>query len=322
MTPEPEHGEHLEGVFPIVTTPFGPEGELDLASLGDVVEHVIRAGASGLVYPAIASEYQTLTRDEWQTATSHVVERVANRVPTVVGVSSAEGEDATYEFAGIAASLGAAATMWMPPVDLVEDTTGIARIASGIVQACPAPLILQNAPAPLGPALDTAAVASIVDEVSGIRYVKEETQPCGQRLSRLLELKPSGLIGVFGGAGGRFVLDELERGALGSMPACEFSDLHVSIFSLFRRGEVGASRALFRALLPLLNFESVFRTPATKEILFRMGKIACRRHRDHNPSLDGFDLDELTRILDELQAEATRLLGTTAISDIHQEAVR
>jgi len=165
------------------------------------------------------------------------------------------------------------------------------------------PIILQNALPPLGPALSTEAVADIVRSVPRIRYVKEETLPCGQRISSLLAEK-TGLVGVFGGAGGRFVLDELARGALGSMPACEFTAFHVEIYERFRSGKKAEARRLFNRLLPLLNFESVFRTTATKYILHDMGVIESRRYRDHNPDLDESDRAELSLILEDMRAWA------------------
>ena len=94
------------------------------------------------------------------------------------------------------------------------------------------------------------------------------------------------------------MLDELSRGAIGSMPACEFTAIHVEIYERFRSGDHAGARRLFNMLLPLLNFESVFRTPATKEILYRMGIIGSPRHRDENPSLDEHDRRELSSILE------------------------
>ncbi len=36
---------------------------------------------------------------------------------------------------------------------------------------------------------------------------------------------------VFGGAGARYVLDELSRGAVGTMPACEITEVHVAMLA-------------------------------------------------------------------------------------------
>ncbi|HVY21090.1 MAG TPA: dihydrodipicolinate synthase family protein [Bauldia sp.] len=294
----------LSGVWPIVTTPFDGAGRLDVDGLGNVVEHIIGSGAHGLVYPAIASEFQTLSADERRTAVDHVIAVTDGRRPVVVGISSADDHTSPAALANHAATRAAAGVMLMPRPSDARDPGAIRDAFSAVAAACGLPIILQNAPGPLGPALSADAVRLIVEAVPSIQYVKEETQPCGQRITKLLRAMPSGLAGVFGGAGGRFVLDELARGAVGTMPACEFTALHVALYDRFAAGDRAEARRLFNALLPLLNFESVFRTPATKFILHRMGIIDSPRHRDDNPDLDDADRLELITILENMGARA------------------
>src|SRR5260221_292993 len=79
--------------------------------------------------------------------------------------------------------------------------------------------------------LDAAAVAQVVARVPAVRYVKEEAMPCGQRITMLLAREDLAaalhFAGVLGGAGARYLLDELARGAIGTMPARELTDVHV-----------------------------------------------------------------------------------------------
>ena len=159
------------------------------------------------------------------------------------------------------------------------------------------PIVLQNAPPPAGCGLDPARSLAIVDAVEGIEYVKEETLPCGQRISKLLAARHPRLRGVFGGAGGRYITDELARGACGTMPACELSDLHVTLFRAHRAGDTAEVRRLFDRMLPLLNFQAVFRMAMTKEVLRRRGTIATTHVRAAGPALDAFDVRELDAIL-------------------------
>jgi 4-hydroxy-tetrahydrodipicolinate synthase len=287
----------LEGVFPIVTTPFDERDALDLDSLTKVVDHILDGGAHGAVYPAIASEFQTLTDNERKSAVEHVIRVVNGRKPVVVGISCTTDLMKPEELARHAAQCGAEAVMLMPrPAE-----KGNARIAfERVANACDLPIILQNAPPPLGAALSVDEMVEIGQSVPTVRYVKEEALPCGQRISRLLS-EATDFVGVFGGAGGRFVLDELARGALGSMPACEFTSVHVEIFNRFREGRHTDARDLFNSLLPLLNFESVFRTSATKHILHGMNLISSPHFRDHNPKLDAHDCQELAAILADLR---------------------
>ena len=291
-------GGALHGVFPIVTSPFHGDGSPDTASLRRVADYIVRAGAQGCVYPAIASEFATLTDGEREALTAVVAEAVDGRIPLVVGVS-AETPDRSAALARQAQNLGAAAVMIMAPRSAGTAADDVAQFLDAALGGAALPVILQNAPPPLGSSLPAETIVQILRQVPRIAYLKEEVVPCGQRISALLAAAP-GLAGVFGGAGGRFVLDELARGAAGSMPACEVTEIHVALYAAWRAGNPRLARDVFNRVLPLLNMGGVFRTPVTKHALLRRGLIAHRRHRDGNPELDPQDCAELDAILDDL----------------------
>ena len=54
----------LDGIVPILQTPFRTDGNLDVASLERLADHVIQAGAVGAIYPAVASEVSKLSAEE------------------------------------------------------------------------------------------------------------------------------------------------------------------------------------------------------------------------------------------------------------------
>ena len=80
----------LEGVFPIVATPFRDDGSPDLADLARLVDFIVGAGVDGIVFPGVASEFETLKPDERRALVEAVAEANSGRVPFVVGVSSAD----------------------------------------------------------------------------------------------------------------------------------------------------------------------------------------------------------------------------------------
>lgn len=294
MTPLPDR--ILSGVFPIVPTPFDADGRPDEADLRRAVDFIVRAGADGLVFPGVASEFDTLSGDERARLADVVAEAVDGRVPWIVGGSS--GDAATS--AAIAARgrrLGAAAVMAMNPPGLKDDAAAIEAFYRAVADEG-LPVVLQNAPAPVGSGLAVERIAELVDRVPGVRYVKEETMPCGQRISRLLALRPRNLAAVFGGAGGRYVTDELARGASGTMPACELTDVHALLWRLHLAGDAAGVRRVFDRMLPLLNFQAVFRMAMTKEVLRRRGVIASTGVRAAGPRLDDGDMAELSAMLE------------------------
>ena len=69
-------------------------------------------------------------------------------------------------------------------------------------------------------------------------YSKEETLPEPRQLRGTVAAAGDACKGVFGGQGGIYLLDEYRRGAVGNMPACQSTDVHVAIYKdvLYRRG--------------------------------------------------------------------------------------
>ena len=287
----------LTGVFPIVATPFRADGTPDPRDLTTVVEFIVTAGADGVVFPGVASEFETLRPDERRELVALVAAAVRKRAALVVGVSASNALDAAA-YASQARDVGAAAVMAVAPPSM-RDSAEAQLDYYRTIAANGVPIILQNAPAPAGCGWSPERVAEIVRDVPGIAYVKEETLPCGQRITRLLDLVPS-LEGVFGGAGGRYITDELARGACGTMPACELTDLHVQQFAAHRAGRHADVRRLYTRMLPLLNFQAVFRMAMTKEVLRRRGVISSTFVRAAGPKMDAGDLRELGALLEEL----------------------
>ena len=127
--------------------------------------------------------------------------------------------------------------------------------------------------------------------------------PCGQNLTRITAAAGDGIRGVFGGAGGRYITDELARGSLGTLPAAELSDLHARLLASWHAGDEAEARRLFMVSMPLLNFQAVFRMHMTKEVLRRRGVLRHTHVRGSGPRPDTGDLRELASLLDQLAPE-------------------
>ncbi len=286
----------LLGVFPILPTIFRDDGVFDPKGMRAVLEYIIAAGAAGVVFPGLASEYDMLTTDERLEITAQLGEWIGGRVGFIVGASSAAESDAV-RFARAGARAGARAAMVLTPHRLAGDPAAMAEYFRRIHAESGIPIMLQNAPAPMGIGMDLEQVARLAAEVTGIRYVKEETQPSGQRITRLGELTGGSLDAVFGGAGARYLIDELARGAKGTMPACEISEVHVAMLDRYVGGDIDGARDLFERTLPLLSMQAVFRWRLTKAVLQRRGFIDSDHVRAPGPALDEYDRRELDALL-------------------------
>jgi 4-hydroxy-tetrahydrodipicolinate synthase len=288
----------LTGVFPVLPTPFTPQGAVDEPAFLRLVDFALACGVDGLVFPGMASEVETLSPDERGALVAALGRRLAGRVPFIVGASDADPERAAAR-AEEGRAAGAVAAMVMAPNPLGRDVERQGAFYAAVARGTRLPLMLQNAPAPMGAGLDPGEVAAVARAVEAVRFVKEETLPCGQHVTRILAEAGGALEAVYGGAGARYVLDELARGAAGTMPALELADVHVDLMAAWRRGDRAAARRLYTASLPLLVVQMVFRVRLTKEVLRRRGLLAATFARAAGPVLDEGDLAEIGALLTE-----------------------
>jgi dihydrodipicolinate synthase/N-acetylneuraminate lyase len=288
------------GIFSIPCTPFTDTGALDLDGLRQVVTFCVDAGAHGVVAPVNVSEFWTLSDDERKTVAEIVVHAVDHRIPTVIGVAGGSTPVAVA-FARHAEEIGADAVIAMPPYVRVVPPNVLFEYYRALSEAVSIPIFIQNHDVPAGSRLSPELVARLVTQLDHIEYLKEETLPPNHAIEAELKLCGPRLKGVMGGIAGRYLLDEYRRGACGTMPACEATDLHVQVWQALEAGESARARALFNRLLPLLNYESL-NPGVPKAVLRRRGIIASDYLRSHhgNP-LDASDHAELTAIFDDLR---------------------
>ncbi len=288
----------LSGVFPVLPTPFTPEGAVDPAAMGPLVEFVVGAGADGVVFPGMASEVETLSPEERLAMVRTVGAALAGRIPLIVGASDADPERAAAR-AEEGRAVGARAAMIMAPAKCGSDVAAHIAFYAAVAAKTSLPIMLQNAPQPMGAGLGPEQVAEIVRGVPQIRFVKEETLPCGRHVTDILAAVGDRLDGVFGGAGARYLMDELARGAAGTMPATELADVHVAVMRAFRSGDAATARRLYSRTLPLLLFQAVFRVRLTKAVLAARGLLSCRDARAVGPQFDAGDEAECSALIAE-----------------------
>ena len=293
----------LGGCFPVLCTPFRDDGSVSPEEFDDVVEFCLSVGVDGVVFPGVASEVDTLSDDEREMLTMRLGDRLNGRVPFIVGASAATPGGVAKHLA-TGARAGAAAAMVMAPGAVGGDVAAQRAFFSAVTDASPLPIMLQNAPIPIGAGLPPAAVAEVAG-VPGVDYVKEETMPCGQNLTRIADAAGDSILGVFGGAGGRYITDELARGSLGTLPACELADLHVRLVAAWMRGDRDEARRLFMVSMPLLGFQAIFRMHMTKHTLVRRGVLSSTHVRGKGPKMDAGDRAELNALLDQISNELT-----------------
>jgi len=268
----------LAGIYQILQTPFEDDGAIDWKSFANQIEFCMAAGVHGLVVPALASEFFTLSDTERRAVVEFVGDAIAGRVPFVVGAQGLNQRIA-LEFAEHACENDATALMAMPPY-LRKASKAALREYYRALALFDRPLIIQNAPAPIGTPLSPGELVDLLAIEDNILYIKEETNPILQHINEILALDTGNCAGVFGGANGTYLIDELRRGACGNMPAGGLVDAQVKIYNLYRAGQVEAAERISFSLLPLLNYATVYGVSLHKYVMWRRGVLKTPYARD------------------------------------------
>jgi 4-hydroxy-tetrahydrodipicolinate synthase len=288
------------GIFVIVVTPFLENLELDEESLRREVRFCIEAGAHGLVGPANASEFPTMSDDERRHWLEIVVSEAGGRVPVVATTTAGHALPAA-ELSRHAQAIGADAVMAMPPHILHPDVDGCYAYYRVLSDALDVPIFIQNYIGPIGTPMSSHFLARMCRELEQVQYIKEETLPEPRQISATIADAGDACKGVFGGQGGIYILDEYRRGAAGNMPACQVADVHVDLWAKLEEGDESGARALYNQLMPLINFERMHGVAAYKEVLHRRGIFRTPTSRAPGKFLDELDRRELDAVLEDVE---------------------
>ncbi len=288
------------GLVPILATPFTSDGRLDLPSLRSLVEFQIRCGVDGLAVFGMASEGFALTRAERSVILREVRTIVGPDLPLVAGVNATSTVTAV-ELAAEAVEGGADHLMVLPPYLAVPSSQQIPEFFADVAAEAGAPIMVQDAPGVTGVGIAVEQIVKLAT-VPEIASVKVEAPPTPVKIADVAAGAPADFA-VLGGQNAQDLIEEYDNGAVGTMPACEFSDHLRVILDDLAAGRRADARAGFARLQPLirLGVRPGQAWAVHKEVLLRRGIINSARVR-----LPARPLDSVTRTaLDEVLAELT-----------------
>jgi len=289
--------EPFRGIFTIPCTTFQPDGELDIPSFQRQIDFCVECGAHGLVYPVNASEWTSLSDQERIRMDKVLVERNAGRVPVVIGVAAATAEIAA-RLAAHAREIGADAVIALPPRGVTELGV-IFNYYRRISEAARVPVFIQNHDGPIGTPLSPEFLIKLCRELEYVKYIKEETSGAGFKMTAVLASGKGVARGIFGGAGGRYLVEEYLRGCSGQMPGCHVTDVEVAFWNALEKGDEARYMHIYKEMAPLFFFEN--QVSAYKEVLYRRGVISCPWRRNGAVRIDEISSKYLDRILRDLK---------------------
>jgi dihydrodipicolinate synthase/N-acetylneuraminate lyase len=286
----------MQGIFPILVTPFDDQERIDEDSLRGVVEFNISAGVHGLGI-ALGSEILKLTEAERSQVISVVVDQTRGRVPIVVNTGAQANLTAAL-YSRQAEDLGAAAVMCLPPSPV--SATEARSYFKAISDAVHVPVFIQDT---LGTPVPAGLIRQIAEESEHVRYAKVESPPQPTQVQAAVAAS-GGRVNIFGGAGGMYLLEELRRGGIGTMPWPSQPRAFVAIWNAWQAGnERQAIDIHEREIVPLARLSTAgLRLGHTihKELLRRQGVISSVTVRAPSDPLDDITTRELDAICERL----------------------
>lgn len=262
----------FRGLGIALITPFRTDGSIDTDALIRLVEFQISHGADFLCIMGTTAETPTLTPDEKRTLKDLLVERVAGRVPLLMGcggncTAAIVHELQTFDWTGIDGILSVC------PMYNKPSQEGLYQHFSAIAKASPLPVVLYNVPGRTGVNMTADTTLRLARDHHNIVAIKEASGNITQ-MDDIIKQKPDGFDVISGDDGITFPLITL--GAVGvisvignALPA-EFSRM----VRLALTGDYASARHIHHKFAELFKLLFVDGNPAgVKAMLHAMGMI-------------------------------------------------
>ena len=243
----------ITGIFNILATPFNADYTLDKDSLKNLVRFQMDKGAHGLTILGVMGEAAKLTVDERQSVMDTVIETVNGAVPVVVGASHPQIETC-IALSSAALAAGADGVMIAPPRMEDPSDEAIIGLYSAIAETVDGPIVVQDFPPVNDVIMSPDLLAQIAETIPNAAYLKLEDPPLMQKIAAIRQRTDK--FEIFGGLGGMFLLEELQRGASGTMTGFAFTEILVAVYDAFHAGCIVVAQALFDRYLPLIRYEN------------------------------------------------------------------
>jgi len=232
----------LRGTGVALITPFRPDYSIDYDALGKVIDHVITGGVEYVVSLGTTGETPTLSKEEKIAIANFTYEKVAGRVPVVVGIGGNNTAELIDELKSF--PLGkAVAVLSASPYYSKPSQEGLFQHYKALAAVSPKPLLLYNVPGRTGRNLAAATTLRLAKEVGNIAGIKEASGDMAQCME-ILRDKPKDFILVSGDDA--LTLPQIACGMEGviSVAANSFPRLFTDMVRLCLKGDFVAAKGL------------------------------------------------------------------------------
>jgi 2-keto-3-deoxy-L-arabinonate dehydratase len=291
---------NIEGILPILHTPFDVNDEIDRDSLQREIDWAFEQGSNG-VCSAMVSEILRLTSEERITLNRLIVEMTSGRGKVVASVGS-ESTRQAVSFAKAAVEAGSDAIMAIPPISTALPLTALQDYFSALADAVPVPLIVQDASSYVGTSIPTDFYVRLLDQYGPQKILfKPEGAPIGPNISALRDAS-DGRARMFDGSGGILLIDAFRRGVIGTMPGVDLLDGIAALWAALKNKDQAKAYRIYFPICALVALQLQAGLDGflaiEKYILVKRGLFTTDRRREPNSwSLDPETRSEVDRLL-------------------------
>jgi 2-keto-3-deoxy-L-arabinonate dehydratase len=291
---------HLRRVFPIALTTFEEHYEIDEQRQLALINYLIECGVHGLAMFGNACTEYALSEAEKARLLPQIIKEVRGRVPVFVSTGHT-GTQVAVQLSKAAEAAGADGLMILPPYFLKPAAVDLLGSYRAISAAVSIPIMLQDAPLLTGVNISAAQMARLAQECAQVKLTKIEAPPTALKVTEVKQACGDALV-IFGGLNGHFFLEELQRGARGTVPGSDLLPMFVKVWRLYEAGRRQEARAEFNRHLPLIRFELQpgLGVSAMKHNLKAQGIIKHMTVRPPTRALNGIAVEELQTIMRDL----------------------
>jgi len=179
-----------------LVTPFQENFSVDYTALGKVIDFVIEGGVNYVVSLGTTGETPTLSKEEKKEIALFTYDKVAGRVPVVVGIGGNNTDELVQELGSFPLEK-AVAVLSASPYYSKPSQEGLFQHYKALAAASPRPILLYNVPGRTGRNLNAATTIRLAKEVKNIAGIKEASGDMAQCME-ILRDKPEDFLVVSG----------------------------------------------------------------------------------------------------------------------------
>lgn len=264
--------QQLTGTGVALVTPFTANESIDFDALGRVIDFVIDNKVEYVVSLGTTGETPTLDKSEKLDIFNYTVDKVASRVPVVVGIGGNSTKEVVSNLQAFPLDK-AAAVLSVSPYYNKPSQEGIFEHYKVVAAASAKPIILYNVPGRTGRNMEASTTIKLAHEVSNIIGIKEASNNIAQCI-QILKERPADFLVVSGDDD--LVLPELACGIDGviSVAANCFPKEFSEMVRLGLKNDFKSAREINNKLLEVYHLLFVENNPAgVKAFLSELGLI-------------------------------------------------